>query len=1401
MVRRITLEINLEGGTRTAGEVRSITEQFEALQAEMRSLEGVSNQLGTGIKETEALLNGLGLSAEQASQAITGLLLEQQGLRQAGETISNLGLSETQGDVLGNVLGNPEDIQQYINMLNGLDSSLDAVAEVARLTGGSIADAEEFIERLGLSAEQTARALKTVQAGQKVGADRGTQVNNLRSQGLNEEQSGAILDRVDGGLQRSDRGAGNLLTKIGLLSLGFNQTLQAVQTFAAGAAGAYDALIGQNEKLRQEVLSVQSSLVANTDVFRGGVQIEDPTEAILALEAPIKKALDSIRQDSLELVGVTSGDLTQVFSILTQQTQAISNQSATLGDPIEAASKLTIDFAATLGTLGVPLGMARQEIQSILTGQIDQNSILAKSLGITNAQVKDWQQQGVLVDKLRDRLEPFVAGNALAAKSVSGITSNLREVFEVVTREAGEGLYKDLVDNLQRAYDFITQNKDAIASGVDTAVSFLRELLDTVLEGIEGIAQKLTPLGQDIQATLGEVAVSGAESLLVAVELLFNAVNGILGVLQPLLNLLGQILQVMNDLGITEFIVQSGALYLAIQGLDVVLAAMASTLFTKVIPSVIATATAIAPLLPLLTAAAIAVAALNATKIGLGNETIDSYASSVKIAGDESFKYAQRLKELNQLEQENGALTAEQQKAKANLLEVSKSQIEQNEAQIKELKALKFENKEQENSQKSLITQLEISNNTLKKQAGLLEETADGVKVQSRALQELGGAYEQIQKKIDGNLEAITRGTGDIAQIQRQAKEAIELTQQQLEAGVITTEEAIANLKLIATNTKLTYEEQLSAQKGIFAALTKDVERVSATIKQAESDRLIDLQELLNAQLITETEYNQRKSELTTARIKAELEAESDRLQQIESLDLSPEEKQEEIKKAIAKTTELQLQLLQQEKAERESIVALVKEGEDLRVAAIKRETSAIVSNLKIQQDGYDKLNQALERQKTAQDVILRNLETENRLINSLAEVDQARRNLADVEGDTEADRLKKVIELRKKLNSGELKTDQERREVIFELQRLRGFNSRSEQDLAKDLARLEDARFKRQVEAQKAEEARARILLELELKKNEASAARAVNEAKIALNQAKQAELSALITANQSEDALAQAEGDLNTAIASGKQEDIANAQDKLRLATEEAKRTREAIPLTQEGVVLAANSVEEANRQVGVNAAIAQNSRLALDLQQQAANVQLVAEARARGQAAALKEGADQAERMAAALNSIKNSAFGTPNPERKSLGQNPGDIGVVNGRIVTVEGRFKGGAMEAGTPYVVGEGAGGRFLPGISEIIVPNTQSYAIASTKATEIFNQGQQSQIINNSYAAAPIVQSNQQLLDAVNGLRADLKTLETGSVTKIEGVQIVNQLTRADNRQEAMRFARDLADEIAKIGN
>ena len=182
-------------------------------------------------------------------------------------------------------------------------------------------------------------------------------------------------------------------------------------------------------------------------------------------------------------------------------------------------------------------------------------------------------------------------------------------------------------------------------------------------------------------------------------------------------------------------------------------------------------------------------------------------------------------------------------------------------------------------------------------------------------------------------------------------------------------------------------------------------------------------------------------------------------------------------------------------------------------------------------------------------------------------------------------------------------------------------------------------------------------------------------------------------------------------------------------------------------------------------------------LDLQQQAAVAQRNAEARARGQAEELERGAKAAVKLATALNSVEDlSKFG----------------------VIELQQRFKGGLLEAGKPYFVGEDPRtGAILPS-SEIIVPDTTSYAIASSKAREWINAGIQQQITNNSYTSNTFKSGNEILIRELKQLRSDLQSLNAGTTNKIESMQFINQLTRADNKAEANKFMRDLASEITR---
>ena len=126
-----------------------------------------------------------------------------------------------------------------------------------------------------------------------------------------------------------------------------------------------------------------------------------------------------MEQGSLQLSNVTSKDLVPIFSI-------VAGQAGAIGASLNQASDLTLSFAASLGTLNIPLYQANQEIQSILLGQIDNNSRLANALHINSAMVEQWRSQGILVQELTKKLEPLRQGNKLAADTVGNIGSNIK---------------------------------------------------------------------------------------------------------------------------------------------------------------------------------------------------------------------------------------------------------------------------------------------------------------------------------------------------------------------------------------------------------------------------------------------------------------------------------------------------------------------------------------------------------------------------------------------------------------------------------------------------------------------------------------------------------------------------------------------------------------------------------------------------------------------------------------------------------------------------------------------------------------------------------------------------------------------------------------------------------------
>ncbi len=308
--------------------------------------------------------------------------------------------------------------------------------------------------------------------------------------------------------------------------------------------GPFKLLIGQTVELHGQLLSVASTMAATSKIISNGFEIKDPTQAIQALNQPINEQIRQLRIDSIDLVGVTSKQLIPVF-------QQVAQGATPIGATLSDARSLTIDFAAALGTLQVPLFQSRQEIQSIFLGTIDMNSILAKSLGITNVMVAKWKAQGTLVQELTTRLSAFRAGNKLAAQSFSGVTSNIQEMFELIGQRSGEKLLTPLTQSLNEVYKFLQTNLDML-------VGESGKVTDQILRaGLAFQSIFKTVLG-DVVTVFKDVPLFLFTSLANALEALNQGLGFTMAVLRPAINLFAALSSAVAPLA-------SGFLVIALQ--------------------------------------------------------------------------------------------------------------------------------------------------------------------------------------------------------------------------------------------------------------------------------------------------------------------------------------------------------------------------------------------------------------------------------------------------------------------------------------------------------------------------------------------------------------------------------------------------------------------------------------------------------------------------------------------------------------------------------------------------------------------------------------------------------------------------------------------------------------------
>jgi GH24 family phage-related lysozyme (muramidase) len=343
------------------------------------------------------------------------------------------------------------------------------------------------------------------------------------------------LTRVfTGSLQTAGAAVNALVFNIAKIGFAFFGIQQAIGMLRAAYLGFFNETIGREIKLRETLLRTQTTLASTSRVFAGGKEVTDPYQKIVTLTGAISKNIDSIRLRSLELAGVTSDDVIQVFSI-------VSSQIGQIGGNLKDAEDLAIKFAAALGTFGLPLAQANQEIGSILRGDITQDSILAKSLQITPQDInKAKTQVGGVVKFLNDKLATSQAGQKIAAQGFAGITSNIREVTELVSQAFGKGLLDPLLQGITAVYNglqAISKELIKIASTAGSSLGRIGQLGASIFTSTTGLGDVN---GQAVAQRSAEFLQKAFVALEAVARRTFNAIAAMAIKLAPSFQMLGE---------------------------------------------------------------------------------------------------------------------------------------------------------------------------------------------------------------------------------------------------------------------------------------------------------------------------------------------------------------------------------------------------------------------------------------------------------------------------------------------------------------------------------------------------------------------------------------------------------------------------------------------------------------------------------------------------------------------------------------------------------------------------------------------------------------------------------------------------------------------------------------------
>jgi hypothetical protein len=260
---------------------------------------------------------------------------------------------------------------------------------------------------------------------------------------------------------------------------------------ALAGAGGMGLLLKRGYDYDQQLASVRNSiagiLAANRQYVDSNGQLLDANAAFQAGLSETDDLLVIIQKRAID-TAATVPQLSDAF-----ETALNSAKASGLKQDLNAILETTVRIVQAASAFGLPLDQLRQEINSLFSGQITEDSQIAKKLGFDSASVKKAIAAGTLYAEIMKRTEALSVAASAQANTLSGVLTNVAEMIDSTVAKAMhkalggvKGFIADIgqavTDNAPKITAVATIVTDAVGGAISRVAGWVREHSDLLRE-------------------------------------------------------------------------------------------------------------------------------------------------------------------------------------------------------------------------------------------------------------------------------------------------------------------------------------------------------------------------------------------------------------------------------------------------------------------------------------------------------------------------------------------------------------------------------------------------------------------------------------------------------------------------------------------------------------------------------------------------------------------------------------------------------------------------------------------------------------------------------------------------------------------------------------------------------